>query len=160
MEVKGNLPCVVSRDYSLSEDDVLKLVNDFSAPLVLKGAALDGGDVNVVLKVGFNTPSPSRKGIRGFSISMSSEMPVGFLDFKVQRADGTAILGKFGGEKERNSGRKYSWYQFLALDGRLDEEVIVAVKYLVSLKEAVIPVQGRSGLFGTVAKEKVQPGRN
>ena len=41
-----------------------------------------------------------------------------------------------------------------------DEEVIVAVKYLVSLKEAVIPVQGRSGLFGTVAKEKVQPGRN
>ena len=50
--------------------------------------------------------------------------------------------------------------QFLALDGRLDEEVIVAVKYLVSLKEAVIPVQGRSGLFGTVAKEKVQPGRN
>ncbi len=58
------------------------------------GAALDGGDVNVVLKVGFNTPSPSRKGIRGFSISMSSEMPVGFLDFKVQRADGTAILGK------------------------------------------------------------------
>ena len=160
MEVKGNLPCVVSRDSSLSEDVVLKLVNDFSAPLVLKGAALDGGDVNVVLKVGFNTPSPSRKGIRGFSISMSSEMTVGFLDFKVQRADGTAILGKFGGEKERNSGRKYSWYQFLALDGRLDEEVIVAVKYLVSLKEAVIPVQGRSGLFGTVAKEKVQPGRN
>ena len=160
MEVKGNLPCVVSRDSSLSEDVVLKLVDDFSAPLVLKGAALDGGDVNVVLKVGFNTPSPSRKGILGFTVSMSSEVPVGFLDFKVQRADGTAILGKFGGEKERNSGRKYSWYQFLALDGRLDEEVIVAVKYLVSLKEAVIPVQGRSGLFGTVAKEKVQPGRN
>ena len=73
----------------------------FQHPWYCKGAALDGGDVNVVLKVGFNTPSPSRKGIRGFSISMSSEMPVGFLDFKVQRADGTAILGKFGGEKEK-----------------------------------------------------------
>lgn len=160
IEVKGNLPFVVSRDSSVSENVVLKLVEDFSAPLVLKGAALDGGDVNVMLKVDSLRPNPLRKGTLSVTISMSSEAPVGFLDFEVQRTDGTAILGKCGGEKDRNSARKHGWRQFLVLDGTHDEEVIVAVKYLVRLKEAVVPVHGRSGLFGTVAKEKVQPGRN
>ena len=160
IEVKGNLPFVVSRDSSVSENVVLKLVEDFSAPLVLKGAALDGGDINVMLKVDSLRPNPLRKGTLSVTISMSSEAPVGFLDFEVQRTDGTAILGKCGGEKDRNSARKHGWRQFLVLDGTHDEEVIVAVKYLVRLKEAVVPVHGRSGLFGTVAKEKVQPGRN
>ena len=160
IEVKGNLPFVVSRDSSVSENVVLKLVEDFSAPLVLKGAALDGGDVNVMLKVDSLRPNPLRKGTLSVTISMSSEAPVGFLDFEVQRTDGTAILGKCGGEKDRNSARKHGWRQFLVLDGTHDEEVIVAVKYLVRLKEAVVTVHGRSGLFGTVAKEKVQPGRN
>lgn len=159
MEVKGNLPFVVSRDSSVSENVVLKLVEDFSAPLVLKGAALDGGDVNVVLKVDSLRPNPLRKGTLSVTISMSSEAPVGFLDFEVQRTDGTAILGKCGGEKDRNSARKHGWRQFLVLDGTHDEEVIVAVKYLVRLKEAVVPVHGRSGLFGTVAEKRGSTGK-
>lgn len=159
MEVKGNLPFVVSRDSSVSENVVLKLVEDFSAPLVLKGAALDGGDVNVVLKVDSLRPYLLRKGTLSVTISMSSEAPVGFLDFEVQRTDGTAILGKCGGEKDRNSARKHGWRQFLVLDGTHEEEVIVAVKYLVRLKEAVIPVHGRSGLFGTAAEKRGSTGK-
>ena len=159
IEVKGNLPFVVSRDSSVSENVVLKLVEDFSAPLVLKGAALDGGDVNVMLKVDSLRPNPLRKGTLSVTISMSSEAPVGFLDFEVQRTDGTAILGKCGGEKDRNSARKHGWRQFLVLDGTHDEEVIVAVKYLVRLKEAVVPVHGRSGLFGTVAEKRGSTGK-
>ena len=76
IEVKGNLPFVVSRDSSVSENVVLKLVEDFSAPLVLKGAALDGGDVNVMLKVDSLRPNPLRKGTLSVTISMSSEAPV------------------------------------------------------------------------------------
>ena len=51
VEVKGEVPLVIYSSPAVSESVTLKMtVKDFSVPLVLKNAGLDGGDVKVKLK--------------------------------------------------------------------------------------------------------------
>lgn len=154
-QVEGSIPFVVSRTSSMSECVVLKQIEGFSVPLVLKGAALDGGDVAVQIKVNQDMKwERGGKEYRRFSIRLISPVRIGCMGFEVHEENGM-LLPVDGRERVMmHSGKEYAWTRSLAPESLTGKEWRVSVQYATGLKRILVPVDVRSGLFGVAGERK------
>ena len=161
MEVSGKIPFFICRASFMSESVSLKMEEGSSVPLVLRNAGSDGGDVDAVLEV-----VPYKViGSQGFvSLRLFAPSKIGFLGANVESEDG-AVLPVDGpseyvpGEVD-HPGRKYCWIMNFREEDIKEGEWKVAVKYADELKEIMVPVQARFGLFGVMENRNIQQEEN
>lgn len=155
-QVKGSIPFIVSRTSSMSEFVVLKLVEGFSVPLVLKGAAMDGGDVEVHLKINEDMRwKDGGKEHRRFSIRMVSPVRIGCKGFEIHDEKGMLLPVNKGHQTMMSSGKEYFWKHSLVPGSLTGKEWRVAVSYATGLKRILVPVDIRGGLFGVAEEQGV-----
>ena len=154
VELKGEIPFFMYRTAVLSEKVKVKLVDGFSVPLTLKGAGMDGGDVEVQLSVGRLGAWCGREESSQVSFSLVSPVRVGLLDLETQTKDGTPLpVADYGGSGI-DPGGKHGWCRYLELGDRKEEELDISVRYATRMKKIVDPVDIRFGLFGMGEKQE------
>lgn len=153
VEAKGELPFVMYRDSAVSESVTLKMtVKDFSVPLVLKNAGLDGEDVKVEVK-GYYDENGLGQEEYVLRVGLHSSVPLGFLDFELDSGDENPLLAKSYGSSSGRSAQSYDWHQYFRMKGKKVEEVKVAVKYAEGLRKIMVPVSIRCGLSGAAEQQ-------
>lgn len=158
VEVKGELPFVMYCNSAVSESVTLKMtVKDFSAPLMLKNAGLDGEDVKVELKGYYDENGLGQEGYV-LRVGLYSSAPLGFLDLELYSGDGNLLLAENYGSSSGRSAQSYDWHQYFRMKGKKAEEVKVAVKYAEGLRKIMVPVSIRCGLSG-VAEQQETPNK-
>lgn len=154
-QVEGSIPFAVSRTFSMSEGVVLKQNESGAVPLVLRGAAMDGGDVEVRMSI--KEDMRRKKGgreYRWFSIRLDSPVKIGCMGFEVHGENGMLLPVDEGDQVMIYSGKEYSWKRLLAQEILTGKEWRVSVKYATGLKKILVPVDIRSGLFGVEGERK------
>lgn len=153
MEVKGEVPLVIYSSPAVSESVTLKMtVKDFSVPLVLKNAGLDGGDVKVKLKGHYDEGGDDTKGYM-LRVEVHSSTPLGFLDFELHSPDGAPLVTENYGSSSGRSLKSYDWGRYFRMQGKKQEELKVAVQYAEGLRKIMVPVRIRCGLSGAVEQQ-------
>lgn len=150
VEARGEIPFIMSSDSAVSESVALKVaVKDFSVPLVLRNAGVDGKDVKVELK-GYYEEGEAGGEARTLRISMTSSALLGFLDFELYSMDGAPLLAENYGSSYGSSLKHYEWERYFRMQEDKMEELKVSVKYAAGLKKIMVPVHVRCGMFGEV----------
>ena len=140
----------MSSDSAVSESVALKVaVKDFSVPLVLRNAGVDGKDVKVELK-GYYEEGEAGGEARTLRISMTSSALLGFLDFELYSMDGAPLLAENYGSSYGSFLKHYEWERYFRMQEDKMEELKVSVKYASGLKKITVPVHVRCGMFGEV----------
>ena len=153
VEVKGEVPLVIYSSPAVSESVTLKMtVKDFSVPLVLKNAGLDGGDVKVKLKGHYDEGGDDTKGYM-LRVEVHSSTPLGFLDFELHSPDGAPLVTENYGSSSGRSLKRYDWGRYFRMQGKKQEELKVAVQYAEGLRKIMVPVRIRCGLSGAVEQQ-------
>ncbi|PNC58593.1 hypothetical protein CXU13_10055 [Akkermansia muciniphila] len=153
VEVKGEVPLVIYSSPAVSESVTLKMtVKDFSVPLVLKNAGLDGGDVKVKLKGHYDEGGDDTKGYM-LRVEVHSSTPLGFLDFELHSPDGAPLVTENYGSSSGRSLKSYDWGRYFRMQGKKQEELKVAVQYAEGLRKIMVPVRIRCGLSGAVEQQ-------
>lgn len=147
IKVTGEMPVAVFRTSAVSEPVSLKLVKGFSVPLMLKGAGMDGADVEVKLKVVDFEEDRYRKNHFNLTIRVASGAGIGILDADVHAQDGVSPKKRYEYAGMSSDG-SYVWRKMFVLDGGREGELNVSLTYATGLKSIVVPVQGLGGLFG------------
>ena len=145
VQAKGKVPFAVSRQQAVTEPVTVKLVKDFSVPVVLKGAGLPGTeDIKATLKV--EKYSTGQKG--SMKLSLTTDRPLGFRGFELQTMAGQPVavtdrdISSFSGRGE------YEWQQEMELEGIPDAQLKVLVRYADRPQLAWAAVNSRASLSG------------
>lgn len=153
VEARGEIPFIMSSDSAVSESVTLKVaVKDFSVPLVLRNAGVDGKDVKVELK-GYYEEDEAGGEAHMLKIGMSSSVLLGFLDFELSYPDGTPLLAENYGSSFGSSRKHYGWERYFRMQENKVEELKVSVKYAAGLKKIMVPVNVRCGMFGVAEQQ-------
>lgn len=153
-QVEGTIPFAVSRTSAMSEFVVLRQDEGEGVPLVLRGAAMDGGDVEVRMKINEDMSWKSGgKEHRRFSIRLDSPVRIGCMGFEVHMEDGMLLPQDERDRMMMKTGDGYVWRRPLAPENLTGKEWRVSVKYAAGLERILVPVDIRGGLFG-VAEER------
>ena len=160
VEAGGKMPFVVYGGSAVSESVALKLtVKDFSVPLVLKNAGVDGQDVKVELKGSYDREEDGGEA-QTLRVVMSSSVPLGFMGFELCSPDGSPLLAEDYGSSFGSSPGHYDWERhFRMQEGRM-EELKVSVTYAAGLKKIMVPVRIRCGMFGVEEQQDTGDRRN
>lgn len=160
VEARGKMSLVMYRSSAVSESAALKVtVRDFSVPLVLKNAGMDGADVKVELKGYYDGDEDNGKE-HILRIGVYSPVPLGFLGFELHSRDGSPLLAEDYGSSSGRSSKSYRWHRYFRLEGDKEEELKVAVKYAAGLRKIMVPVKIRCGLFGVAEQRDARNGEN
>ena len=159
LEVKGELPLVISRREAVSESVVLKLEKGVSAPLVLKGAGIgkDGKARDVMIKLAIRKYGDAAldrelkaENKKMLEVEVDADEPLGIRDFVLQAMDGTPVAAETCGW----SALSREWKINPVVEGKLQ----VAVRYSQNLQRCKALIDGRASLAGfhegTTGKER------
>ncbi len=156
VEARGKMPLIMYSKAAVSESVTLKtMVKDFSVPLVLKDAGMDGADVKGELKGCYEEGGNDEDG-HILRIRMSSPDMFGLLVVELYSVDGTPLLEENYGFSYGRSPESYDWHQYFRVKGEKEKELKVCVKYAAGLRKIVVPIQVRCGLFGVMEQQDIQ----
>ena len=146
--VKGKVPFVVSRKDAVSEPVTVKLVRDFSVPVELKGAGLDGdGDKRVDVQATLKVKS-GEKGKKQVEFELSADRKLGFRGFELQTAKGEAMIAKCWFSGDGGTPGCHSWRSVLQMDEAPEDEVRVVVWYAGEPQRVLAAVDSFTSLSG------------
>lgn len=149
VEVKGELPLVISCREAVSEPVALKLEKGASVPLVLKGAGIgkdgEARDVRVKLVIrkygdaalGREWEGENKKMLE---VEVDADEPLGIRDFVLQAVDGTPVAAEMCGWS--TLGREWK------IDPVMEGKLQVAVRYSQHLQRCKALIDGRASLAG------------
>lgn len=157
VEAKGKIPLVMYSKAAVSESVILKtMVKDFSVPLVLKDAGMDGADVKAELK-GYYDEGRNDKDEHILRIKVSSPVPLGLLSVELYSGDGTPLLEEnYGFGSSGRSSESYDWHKYFLMKGKKEEELKVSLSYAAGLRKIVVPVHVRCGLSVVMEQQDIQ----
>ncbi|MCC8147603.1 hypothetical protein [Akkermansia sp.] len=156
VEARGKIPLIMYSKAAVSESVTLKtMVKDFSVPLVLKDAGIDGAEVKAELKGYYDEGGNDEDG-HILRIRVFSTVPFGFLAIELYSGDGTPLLEEDYGSGSGRSPGSYNWHQFFRVKGEKKKEVKVSVNYAAGLRKILAPFHARCGLFGVMEQQDTQ----
>ena len=153
VRVKGEIPFAVFLRSAVSEPVTVKLVKDFSVPVVLKGAGLVGEDgkpldVNAVLMVK-DFVDAGEKGKKQLTLELSVDRMLRWLGFELQTTDGQPVfVDNRGGGGPIMSSFLGNWSKTLQLDDGLGGEVRVVVRYAEKPRRMMAAIDSYASLSG------------
>ena len=149
VEVKGELPLVISCREAVSEPVALKLEKGASVPLVLKGAGIgkDGKARDVRVKLVIRKYGDAALGRewegenkKMLEVEVDADEPLGIRDFVLQAVDGTPVAAEMCGWS--TLGREWK------IDPVMEGKLQVAVRYSQHLQRCKALIDGRASLAG------------
>ena len=149
VHAKGSVPFAVFRQEGLTDPVTVKLVKDFSVPVILKGAGLPGSDgrheeIKAVLKlVKYQTGKKTK-----LELQLTAGLPLGFLDFELQTKGGLPVAIDNTCRSSMSDKREYQWYLGGEMDVVPDGEIKVMVRYAKEPQMVVATMDSRAGLSG------------
>lgn len=153
VDVQGTVPLVMFMDSNVSERVALKLVQGSSVPVLLKGGALDGGDVQAELSVGEYRDKSEGKNRSWTVFKLMSPSRVGIQRLDILDKDGMSRDVQRRGDVDEYSEKGYEWSSHMILDDEKGEELTLSVTYMAGFRKMRVPVSVRFGLFGTAEKK-------
>ena len=149
VEVKGELPLVISCREAVSEPVALKLEKGASVPLVLKGAGIgkDGKARDVRVKLVIRKYGDAALGRewegenkKMLEVEVDADEPLGIRDFVLQAVDGTPVAAEMCGWS--TLGREWK------IDPVMEGKLQVAVRYSQHLQRCKALIDRRAALAG------------
>lgn len=155
VRMKGTVPFAVSREDALTEPVTLKLVEGFSAPVVLKEGGLAGkdgkcGDMEVTLKV-MRCREGDQKGKQFVEVHIYARHPLGVREGELMGMDGKPLMIDRQWSGIGTGADSWDWYQNWQMDRVPDGEIKVRLRYAHRPQLVTASVDSKLALSGLMA---------